>query len=63
MCVASMGTALGVMVGMMTYGRRQWEHLDQQMRAAIGPLHSAMMEMMPLVDKDALAYSNYMVRC
>lgn len=60
-CIASMGAALGVMVGMMTYGRKQWEHLDQKMRAAIKPLHDIMMEILPLVDRDTQAYEDYMV--
>lgn len=48
------------MVGLLTFGNRKFEALDSTMRAAIEPLHSAMQEMIPLVDKDALAFTDYM---
>ena len=35
--IASMGAALGAMVGWMTYGKRKFEHKDPIMRALIPP--------------------------
>lgn len=49
------------MVGLLTYGNRKFEHLDGVMRASITPLHAAMMSLLPLVDSDTKAFSEYMV--
>jgi glutamate formiminotransferase/formiminotetrahydrofolate cyclodeaminase len=38
--IASMGAALGAMVGWMSYGNRKFEHLDQEMRTLIPPLRA-----------------------
>ncbi|XP_027713272.1 formimidoyltransferase-cyclodeaminase isoform X3 [Vombatus ursinus] len=58
--VAAMGAALGSMVGLMTYGRRRFEHLDPVMRRLIPPLHQAMKELLAMVDLDSEAFSGYM---
>ena len=57
---ASMGSGLGAMVGWMTYGSKKWESLDGTMRELIGPLHEAMMEMIPMIDADTDAFNDYM---
>ena len=61
------------MVGKLTFGKKQWEHLDSRMRAAIPPLHAAMGELLLVVDRwlllllgslllprDTEAFSDYM---
>nr|XP_033803143.1 formimidoyltransferase-cyclodeaminase [Geotrypetes seraphini] len=59
--VAAMGSALGCMVGQMTYGKRQFEYLDGTMRQLIMPFHNAMKELLTMVDADSNAFNNYMV--
>uniref|UniRef100_A0A8V0YW56 Formimidoyltransferase-cyclodeaminase n=1 Tax=Gallus gallus TaxID=9031 RepID=A0A8V0YW56_CHICK len=57
---ASLGAALGCMVGLMSYGKRQFEQLDSIMRNVIPPLHQAMDELVAMVDADSRAFSSYM---
>ena len=42
------------------YGSKKWESLDGTMRELIGPLHEAMMEMIPMIDADTDAFNDYM---
>lgn len=56
------GAALGSMVGLMSYGKRQFEDLDPIMRRLIPPFHEAMEELVAMVDADSRAFSSYMVR-
>lgn len=49
------------MVGQMTYGKKQFEHLDAEMRRLIPPFHQAMNELLHMVDADSSAFSSYMV--
>lgn len=49
------------MAGLMTYGRRQFEHLDATMRRLIPPFHAASAELTALVDADARAFQAYLV--
>jgi glutamate formiminotransferase/formiminotetrahydrofolate cyclodeaminase len=58
--IASMGAALGAMVGWMTFGNKKFEHLDSTMRKLIGPLHYKMKELIPLIDADTNAFNDYM---
>ncbi|XP_053143538.1 formimidoyltransferase-cyclodeaminase [Hemicordylus capensis] len=58
--MSSLGAALGCMVGLLTYGKRQFEELDPVMRQLIPPFHQAMNELVVMVDADALAFSSYM---
>lgn len=58
--IASMGAALGAMVGWMTYGKRKFEGKDAAMRALIPPLHEAMNALLPLLDEDTRAFEGYM---
>ncbi|XP_062972136.1 formimidoyltransferase-cyclodeaminase isoform X2 [Elgaria multicarinata webbii] len=58
--MASLGAALGCMVGLMTYGKRQFEELDSVMRQLIPPFHQAMNELVVMVDTDSSAFSSYM---
>ena len=58
--VASMGAALGAMVGWMTYGKRKFEEKDAVMRRLIPPLHHAMLALLPMIDADTDAFTDYM---
>jgi len=58
--IASMGAALGAMVGWMSYGNKKFEHLDSTMRKLIAPLHNKMKELIPLIDADTNAFTDYM---
>ena len=58
----SQGAALGSMVGFMTYGNRKFYELDSKMRELIPSLYKAMKDLLPFVDADAAAFSEYMVR-
>ncbi|XP_025096072.1 formimidoyltransferase-cyclodeaminase-like [Pomacea canaliculata] len=57
----SLGAALGSMVGFLTYGNRKFHHLDTKMRELIAPLYKAMKDLLPFVDADAAAFSEYML--
>lgn len=58
--IASMGAALGAMVGWMSYGNKKFEALDGTMRALIPPLHEAMEALLPCIDADTDAFTDYM---
>lgn len=58
--VASLGAALGAMVGWMTYGKRKFDDKDAVMRRLLPPLHDAMLELVPLIDADTQAFNDYM---
>ncbi|KAL8587067.1 hypothetical protein ACOMHN_023457 [Nucella lapillus] len=58
---SAMGAALGSMVGFMTYGNRKFYNLDGKMRELIPPLYKAMKDLIPFVDADAAAFSEYML--
>lgn len=49
------------MAGLMTYGRRQFEHLDATMRRLIPPFHAAAAQLTALVDRDARAFAACLV--
>ncbi|XP_043549359.1 formimidoyltransferase-cyclodeaminase isoform X3 [Chiloscyllium plagiosum] len=55
-----LGAALGSMVGLMTYGKRQFDHLDGSMRKLITPFHRTMNELITMVDDDSNAFNSYM---
>jgi glutamate formiminotransferase/formiminotetrahydrofolate cyclodeaminase len=58
--MASMGAALGAMVGWMTYGKRKFEDRDEAIRGLIPPLHQAMTDLVPMIDADTNAFNDYM---
>ena len=58
--VASLGVALGTMMGWMSYGNKKFEHLDSKMRKFIPPLHFKMKELIPMIDADTNAFNDYM---
>lgn len=55
------GASLACMAGLMTYGRRQFEHLDATMRRLIPPFHVASARLTALVDADAQAFTTCLV--
>lgn len=56
------GSALSCMVGQMTYGKRQWERYDSQMRRIIPVMHETMKELIGVIDADTYAFNDYMVQ-
>jgi glutamate formiminotransferase/formiminotetrahydrofolate cyclodeaminase len=58
--IAAVGAALGAMVGWMTYGKRRFEAMDATMRRLIPPLHQAMKDLLPMIDRDTRAFDGYM---
>jgi glutamate formiminotransferase/formiminotetrahydrofolate cyclodeaminase len=58
--MAAMGAALGAMVAKLTYGVRKFEAVDHDMRRVIPPLHDAMQGLIPMIDADTAAFSDYM---
>ena len=56
------GAALGTMVGWMTYGNRKFEALDSKMRELIPPLRHVMLDLIPMVDADTSAFTDFMVK-
>jgi glutamate formiminotransferase/formiminotetrahydrofolate cyclodeaminase len=57
--IAAVGSALGAMVAKLTYGVRKFEHLDEDMRKAIPPLHKATLDLIPMIDADTNAFNDY----
>ena len=53
--------SLFLKVGLMTYGKRQYDSLDGKMREAIKPLYDAMQLLMEFIDKDTSVFNSYMV--
>jgi glutamate formiminotransferase/formiminotetrahydrofolate cyclodeaminase len=58
--IASLGAALGAMVGWLSYGKRRFEAQDARMRRLIPPLHAAMKRLVPMIDADTEAFDDYM---
>lgn len=57
----SQGAALGSMVALLTYGKRQWEHMDEKMRQVIQPLYCGVDTLLPFVEADTSAFNAYVV--
>ena len=49
------------MVGQLSYGKRQWESLDAEMRRLIPIFDKASKEMINFVDADTNAFNDYML--
>ncbi|BBO76947.1 hypothetical protein DSCW_43640 [Desulfosarcina widdelii] len=58
--LAALGTGLGSMVGKLTFGVRKFEDLDAKMREIIPPLHTLSKELIPMIDADTNAFTEYM---
>jgi glutamate formiminotransferase/formiminotetrahydrofolate cyclodeaminase len=59
--MASLGAALGAMMGWMSYGNKKFEKIDSKMRKNIPPLHEAMKQLIPMIDADTNAFNDYMI--
>lgn len=59
--IAPQGCGLSTMVGQMTYGKRQFETLDETIRQLLPTLHDAMINSIPMIDADTDAFNDYMV--
>lgn len=58
--LAGLGCGLSTMVGQMTYGKRQFETLDETIRQLLPTLHDAMINSIPMIDADTDAFNDYM---
>lgn len=58
--LGALGAGLSAMVGQLTYGKRQWEHLDGRMRQLIPVVDEASREMIDFIDADTNAFNDYM---
>merc|ERR1712168_262288 len=54
--VGALGCGLAAMVAKLTYGKRQWEQFDVQMRKLLPPLNSSMLEIVDMIDADTNAF-------
>ncbi|KAK3702871.1 hypothetical protein QZH41_014145, partial [Actinostola sp. cb2023] len=59
--VAAIGSGLGTMVGLMTYGMKKFESLDPVMRTVIPPLRQTMLNLIDMVDSDTSAFNDFMI--
>jgi len=57
---ASLGAALGTMMGLLSYGNKKFEHLDEKMRKVIPPVYENMKKLIELIDEDTNAFKDYM---
>ena len=60
--VASIGSSLGCMGGLLTYGNRKYEKFDAQIREILPSLYDGYQELLKLVDQDANAFNSYLVK-
>jgi glutamate formiminotransferase/formiminotetrahydrofolate cyclodeaminase len=58
--LAAMGAGLGAMAGKLTFGVRKFESVDAQMRKNIPPLHDAAARLIPMIDADTTAFTDFM---
>ncbi len=56
---AALGVALGAMAGKLTYGVRKFESVDSEMRENLPTLHKAYKALIPMIDADSEAYSEF----
>eukprot|EP00095_Tigriopus_kingsejongensis_P009315 maker-scaffold320_size207635-snap-gene-1.14 protein:Tk09315 transcript:maker-scaffold320_size207635-snap-gene-1.14-mRNA-1 annotation:"PREDICTED: formimidoyltransferase-cyclodeaminase-like" len=59
--VGALGAALGAMVGKLSYGKRQWDHLDSPMRRIIPDVDQAFKQITDMIDADTSAFNDYMI--
>ena len=58
--MAAMGAGLGAMVAKLTQGVRKFESAETKIQACIPPLHELTQKLIPLIDADTSAFSEYM---
>jgi glutamate formiminotransferase / formiminotetrahydrofolate cyclodeaminase len=57
--IAAMGAGLGSMVAKLTLGVRKFEDVDAKMRVVVPPLHAAANALIPMIDADTNAFTDY----
>lgn len=57
--IAAMGAGLGSMVAKLTLGVRKFEDVDAKMRTLVPPLHAAANALIPMIDADTNAFTDY----
>lgn len=57
--IAAMGAGLGAMVAKLTLGVRKFEAVDPIMRTIVPPLHRAAHDLIPMIDADTNAFTDY----
>ncbi|GAB1601061.1 formimidoyltransferase-cyclodeaminase-like [Argonauta hians] len=57
---ASLGVGLAKMVGLLTYGKKQFEDVDPIMRRLIPQLQQKMQELKKFIDADSAAFNKFM---
>lgn len=57
--IAAMGAGLGAMVAKLTLGVRKFEAVDGIMRTIVPPLHKAAHDLIPMIDADTNAFTDY----
>ena len=58
--LAAVGTGLGSMVAKLTQGVRRFESKEKQMQAVIPTLHELTQSLIPMIDKDTAAFTEFM---
>ncbi len=59
--VASLGSALGCMSALLSYGNRKFESVDAQIRDVLPSFYDTYNELAFYIDQDAAAFNSYMV--
>jgi len=57
--IAAIGAGLGSMVAKLTLGVRKFEDVDDRMRTLVPPLHQAANALIPMIDADTNAFTDY----
>jgi len=57
--VASMGAALGCMVGQLSYGKKKWEEIEEIVRKNLKLLHKCCMNLIPMIDEDCCSFNEF----
>lgn len=58
--VAALGAGLGSMVAKLTYGVRKFESVQGELEKAIPVLHQLTQDLIAMIDRDTLAFNEYM---
>ena len=61
MILIEKGASLASMVGLLTFGKKQWEQSDKTMRTLIPPLYNIVDDILPLIEADTDAFDVYLV--
>ena len=53
------GTALGCMVGQLSYGKKKWEDVEEVMRKNLPIIYDVTMRLITLIDRDTEAFNAF----